>query len=71
MAIIWFRNSWLNRIIAGFPGDCAGCALRILNKARPGPVMARQRSSLDDGQVNITAFCPGCWFKLQAQFFQQ
>jgi hypothetical protein len=33
--------------------------------------MARkqQRSSFDDGQVNITAFCPGCWFKLKAQFF--
>jgi hypothetical protein len=33
MAIIWLRNVWLNRVISGPPGDCVGCALRILNRA--------------------------------------
>lgn len=36
MAIIWFRKNWLDRIITGPPGDCAACALRILNQ--PGRV---------------------------------
>lgn len=31
MAVIWFRKNWLKRIISGAPGDCAGCALKILN----------------------------------------
>jgi hypothetical protein len=31
MAVIWFRKLWLNRILTGPPGDCAGCALKVLN----------------------------------------
>jgi hypothetical protein len=37
MAVIWFRKRWLNRIISGPPGDCAGCGLKILMiHGRPG-----------------------------------